>query len=1171
MHSNEKHLWNVLNGGYLYISLICYIGHLTGQATELGFQHLETTQGLSMNNVNDIVQDQYGFMWFGTEDGLNRFDGYEFRIYRQNEEDPHSLANSFIRALLYDSKNRLWIATRSGLCRYVPETDNFIQYQSGSDSLHSINSDIQTLFEDSRGRIWLTGEKGADRFDPVRKIFRHYLPDPANSNSLSNNTVYQIKESKQGKIWIATENGLNLLNPDTEKFQHFFSDPANSNSLSSNYIRALLVDEKDNLWIGTYETGLDYYDVRQKKFIHFPTGLGVENSLSHYQVNDMAFHWDGNIWIATTEGLNFLKIDRDRPRNSRITQYLEDPNNSSSLSASHIQKIWIDSSRIWLATRFGGINYYDKYSTKFRKYTTVSTDGNGLSHSNITSFAQDNDNRLYIGTDGGGVNILDLQTGKFQYLMHNPDDPNTISNNKVLSVCFDPPATLWIGMWSGGVNRYNLRSGRIRHYRYDSKNPQTISSDNIFYLFLDSQNQIWVGTWSAGLNRYDRESDRFIRYPYHISDSTETRTETIISICEDHEKRIWLATEGSGLIRLDPEHKQFTRYRFSETDSSTISSDYVIAVCEDSKNRFWITTTGGLNLFDPETETFTVYHEKDGLPAETLYGILEDNEGHLWLSSIHGLSQVTAHENHGKTTIQCINYTAEDGLQGEQYTQWAYFKNRDGLMYFGGLRGFDVFHPGEIRQNPVPPRVLIDGFQLSLKPVSFSAPGSPLDRPVYLTDKITLSYRESMLTFEFVGISFTQPEKNQYAYRLENFDDDNWHEVGTERKATFTNLDPKKYTFHVRAANNAGVWSEQTAALDVVITPPFWKKLPFRIFSAILLASLAIFFYKWRTYSIRKKNDLLEAEVSARTDEVIKRKDEIEQAYNRMNEAVGRINESIHKMNQLADTVADTASEITDNSQKLSAGASEHASSISEMSGSLQELFASASANASNSQDTNDITKQAQGVMKKSTEGMQNLSTVMKRVHLATNETETVIHTMEEIATMIQMLSINAAIESMRAGEYGKGFQAVAKEVQDLAEQSENAVQNTKNLIHNAIEHMEKGTQINTDVMKQFKSLGQYVDRISGLMGEISAASVQQKLGIDQINTGVEQLNQVMKMSSDAVHHSAERSELLLMNAKELRSLVNVLTDALKYLTQDKINNSNNSQKSITENELKKL
>jgi methyl-accepting chemotaxis protein/ligand-binding sensor domain-containing protein len=1133
----------------------------------MNFQHLETAQGLSMNNVNDIIQDQYGFMWFGTEDGLNRFDGYEFRIYRQNEKDPRSLANSFIRALLYDSKNRLWIATRSGLCRYIPEYDNFVQFQSGTDSLHSINSDIQAIFEDSRGRIWITGEKGVDCLYPEQQIFRHYLPDPDDPNSLSSNTIYQIKENRQGMIWIATENGLNLLDPESGHCRHYYSDPGNTNSLSSNYIRSLLIDERDNLWIGTYETGLDYYDVHRKQFTHFPTQLGKKNSLSHYQVNDMAFHWDGNLWVATTEGLNFIKIDRNRPRNSRITQYLEDPNNSRSLSASHIQKIWVDSSRIWLATRFGGVNFYDKYGSKFRKYTTVSTGGNGLSHSNVTSFCQDNEGRLYIGTDGGGVNVLDPQTGKFHYLMHDADDPNTISNNKVLSVLFEPPYTLWIGMWSGGVNRYNLQSGQIRHYQHDAKNPESVSGDNIFYLFLDSQDQIWVGTWSAGLNRYDRKSDRFIRYPFNISDSTGKSNETIISIFEDQEKNIWLATEGSGLSRLNQNLKQFTHYRFDKTDSATLSSDYVIAACQDSENRFWITTTNGLNLFDPQTEKFTVFHEKDGLPAETLYGILEDDESHLWVSSIHGLSEIKVDDTGGKTNINCINYTIDDGLQGEQYSQWAYYKCKDGTMYFGGLKGFNVFHPREIRQNPVPPYVLISGFQLSLKPVSFKDPGSPLHKPVYLTDHIMLSYKESMLTFEYVGISFTQPEKNRYAYRLENFDGDEWHEVGTERKATYTNLDPKKYTFQVRAANNAGIWSDHMATLDVTITPPFWEKLPFRIFAFLFLSGLTLFLYKWRTHSIRRKNEQLEAEVSARTDEIIKRKNEVEQAYNRMNEAVGRINESIHKMTRLADTVADTASEINETSQKLAAGASEHASSISEMSSSLQELFASASANAVNSQDTNDITKQAQRVMENSTVGMQNLSAIIKRIHHATNETETVIRTMEEIATMIQMLSINAAIESMRAGEYGKGFQAVAKEVQELAEQSENAVQNTKNLIHNAIEHVEKGTQINRDVMKQFKSLSQYVNRINGLMGEISAVSVQQKLGIDQINTGVDQLNQVMKMSSEAVHHSAERSGQLHMNAEELQSLVNILTDAIRYLTLNENNNSKPVEKLSDEEE----
>ncbi|MFC1569905.1 two-component regulator propeller domain-containing protein [bacterium] len=1127
---------------------------LFSQIQHFDFNHLGTDVGLSMNNVHAITRDQYGFMWFGTEDGLNRYDGYQFTIYRQVADDPHSLTNSFIRALIYDSKNRLWIATRDGLCRYVPERDHFIRYESGmNDSLKTANSDIQTLFEDSKGKIWMGGEVGIDCLDPETGIFRHFLPDPENPNSLSHNTIYQIKESKSGLIWIATENGLNLLDPNLEKFQHYFPDPKNRNSISSNYVRSLLVDDQDNLWIGTYENGLDYYDTKNNKFIHFKYGLGKENSLSNYQVNDMAFHWDGNLWVCTTEGLNFLEINRNRLQSSKISQYLEDPNNSSSLSASHIQEIWMDSTRIWLATRFGGVNIYDKYGSKFRGYTTVSMDGNGLSHSNVTSFTTDNQGRTYTGTDGGGVNIFDPQTGKFRYLMHNPNNSNSLTSNKVLSVLFEPPNTLWVGMWSGGLNRYNIRSGQIKHYRNNPNDPSSISSDNVFYLFLDHNNQFWVGTWSGGLNKYNRSTDSFTRYSFNVTDGTGTSGETIISMFEDNDKRLWLATEGQGLNYFDRDNNQFIYFLNDEADSTTISGDYAIAVLQDSQDRFWVTTTNGLNLFNPETGVFTAFHKEDGLPAETLYGILEDDNGNLWISSIQGLSKITVSEMNGQTSIQCTNYTIQDGLQGEQYNQWAYFKDQEGVMYFGGLNGYNVFHPDDIRQNPIPPKVLINGFQLSLKPVSFQEVDSPLQKPVYLTDEITLNYKESMLTFEFVGISFTQPEKNQYAYRLDNFDkEDEWHYVGTERKATYTNLDPKQYTFQIKAANNAGIWNKTYASIRIVIPPPFWKTKWFITLIIIFGIALATGLYQWRTNAIRRKNEHLEAEVAARTEEVIKRKNEIEQAYNRMNEAVTKIKESIQKMTVLADTVAETSIDFNDTSQRLAASASEQASSISEMSTSLQELFTSASANASNAQDTNVITNQTQNLTSKSLDDMNALSSVMKLIHHATNETEAIIRTMEEISTMTQMLSVNASIEAMRAGEYGKGFQAVAKEIQGLADQSETAVQSTKMLIHNAIEHVEKGTKINKDVVKRFKALGKYIEQITGLMSDISAASVQQKLGIDQINTGVDQLNQVMKMSTDAANQTVERSEQLSTNSEELRSLVNILTDATKHLTGER-------------------
>lgn len=471
------------------------------------------------------------------------------------------------------------------------------------------------------------------------------------------------------------------------------------------------------------------------------------------------------------------------------------------------------------------MNIHDKYGTKFEKYSTVSGSGNGLSHLNVTSFTEDDQGRIFIGTDGGGVNIFNPVTGKFGYIKHDDRDPGTLSNNKVLSVLYEAPSTLWIGMWDGGVNRYNLRTGRIVHYVNNPADKGSLSGNNVFYLYLDRQRQLWVGTWGAGLNRYDRSSDRFIRYPFIVANGTGTSGQTAVSLYEDRQGRIWIATEGQGLNRYDRKTNRFVYFQNNPKDSTTLSSNYVIAVLQDSKGRLWVSTTNGLNLLNPGTGRFTVFHKSSGLPAETLYGILEDNEGFLWISSIKGLSKVSVKESRGKTDIQCINYTLQDGLQSEQYGQWAYFRNHEGMMYFGGLNGFNRFLPSEIRRNPIVPKILIDHLQLSMKPVTFTDAHSPLKKPMYLTDTLTLSYHENMVTFDFVGISFTQPENNRYAYLLENFDKKNdWHYIGTDRRATYTNLDPGEYVFRVRASNNDGIWNERGASLKLTIKPPFWRK-----------------------------------------------------------------------------------------------------------------------------------------------------------------------------------------------------------------------------------------------------------------------------------------------------------------------------------------------------------
>ena len=1123
------------------------------------FDHLGTEDGLSMNNVNAIVRDKTGFVWIGTEDGLNRFDGYDFVVYHNQSEDPQSISSNYIIALLYDSKDRLWVTTREGLCRYLPEQDAFVRYPTGgADSTQSLNAIIQSLYEDPKGNIWAGGEKGVDCLNPETGMFRHYAHDANDSSSLNSETIYDVEADSKGRIWVATENGLDLMDPETGRCQHYLPDPKNPNSICARYIRSLLIDEKDNIWIGTYENGLNYFDTANQRFIHFPHIPGYKHSLSHYQVNDLAFHWDGNLLVATTEGLNYIELNKESIDRSKIYQYLEDPNDNSSLSASHIQNLFVEKSRVWLATRFGGVNIYNLYGSKFRKFSTVSRDGNGLSHSNVTSFAEDNRGIIYIGTDGGGLNIYDRNTGKFAYMTHDPYDPNTLSNDKVLAVCYDPPSTIWAGTWSGGLNRIDLKTGAIKRYKHDPHNSKSLSNDNIYYLFLDHKRRLWVGTWSSGLNRYDRATDSFIRYPFNTTDGTGLSGETVISIYEDKQYRLWMATEGQGLDLFDEQNNRFVYFQHQPDDQTTISSNYVIGTLQDNKGRFWVTTTSGLNLFDPQTGKFQSFDERDGLPAQTLYGLLEDGAGNLWVSSIKGLSKIKVTERDSVVSIYCNNYSPEDGLQGDQYGQWAYFKSLDKTMFFGGLSGFNMFHPDEIRKNPTPPTVLINGFQLGLKPVSFKAPKSPLIKPIYLTDEIILSHKEHMLTFEFVGISFTQPENNQYAYLLENFDkEQDWHYSGTERKATYTNLDPGEYVFRVKGANNDGIWNTQGASLKIIIPPPFWRRPWFIVLTILAGSGMIYYIYKMRVRAIEAQRQKLESEIDERTAELEKKSDEINESYKMLSETGAAVAFSSRMVNKATSQIRETMQEVLDGTMTQT----EFVAKTNELITSLLLAIRSVSAKARNSRKAAEKTVTA---VESSIVSMQSsLDTIhviennsqaswviMERLMEHSAQIDQIVRFIDDVASRVNVLALNALIEATNAGEHGRGFLIVAQEIRDLAKRATNSTLEITEFItkiQGDVNEIEKVTRIG---MEEIKRTAKITSEGRAVLNQITKSVVQEKERLVDIADKVVEMQNFSRDVQQAIDRVSTISDKNLVNVEKVNKNTNEVGARIEELSK---------------------
>ena len=653
-----------------------------------------------------------------------------------------------------------------------------------------------------------------------RNEFEHYFHDPKNPNSLSNNTIRAIYEDSYGNLWIGTDNGLNKFNRKNNKFEHFTRDPNNPYSLSNNRVRVIFEDKKGNLWIGTYGGGLNLFDRKEKKFRTVIYGKSSKEFRQNYIVSIYEDR-TGLLWIGTYGG-GVIKLNRD----VKFLHYFSKPDNPNSLSSNLVFSIYEDKEGI-----------------------------------------------LWIGTYGGGLNKFDRRKGRFTHYLNNPEDPESLSNNNVRCIIEDREGNLWIGTFNG-LNRFDRKREKFKVYRHDPTNPHSLSHNYIRTLYEDHDGNLWIGTY-GGLNLLNRKNNRFIHYKSNPEDPESLSNDRVFSIYEDGEGNLWIGTLG-GLNKFDKKREKFKVYKHDPENPESLSNNFVLSIYEDSSETLWIGTYGGgLNKFDKEKEVFKHYTTLDGLPNNTVYGILEDSQGNLWLSTNNGLSKF----NPKKETFR--NYNVEDGLQENEFNSGAYFKNKKGEMFFGGVNGFNAFYPSEVIDNPYIPEIAIVGLKLLNEPV---LPGRKfkdhiiLKKSISETKEIILPYSVQLLTIEFSALHFASPKKNQYAYKMEGLDKE-WNYVGNQNFATYTNLSPGEYIFKVKASNNDGVWNEEGISLKIKVLPPFWMTWWFRSLLICIIIGLIILGYWIKTKAIRRRAQLLEKEIEKRTLQLKQINTEIKRAY----------------------------------------------------------------------------------------------------------------------------------------------------------------------------------------------------------------------------------------------------------------------------------------------------
>jgi signal transduction histidine kinase/CheY-like chemotaxis protein/ligand-binding sensor domain-containing protein len=827
-----------------------------GQPANVKFEHIGTKQGLSNGNVITILQDSKGFMWFGTRDGLNKYDGYNFTVYKNDPENLNTLANNVVMDLVEDREGKFWIATGGGgLDRFDPSTEVFTHFPVGERGVS--DTYINALCLDKEGNLWVgTNSHGLNRYDPEINTFTSFTHEDGQEGSLAHNKVMDILEDSENNLWVATDGGgLDLLNGDGKTFTHFRFDEKNTSSISDDRVWDLMEDSNKRLWVGTY-AGANLFDRSTRQFKRYLPRAQNENSLLSYSVRAFAEDDLGNIWIGMENGgMSIMDV-----KHEKFYSYVLDEIDDASLGDNSVWKIWRDhKGNMWIGTFNAGVDFVNRDAVnKFTHYRHNSAP-TSLSNNKVLCIVEDSFNRIWLGTDGGGLNLLDPATGTFKHYKHQPGNPNSICGNYILAVEEDSDHNLWIGTWGNGITVFNPQKNTYKHYPYNGSTPGGLKSPNVWTILEDSEKNIWVGTYSEGVHVFDKGTGKFTRFFNDPANPASLTNNTVNVVIEDSKKNIWIGTNGGGLNLFDRKTKTFSSFTH-DPNKNSLSNDGVHCIFEDSKGNLWIGTSIGLSELNAETKQFTNYFTKDGLPANTVVGIMEDHNGDLWLSTFNGLSRYTP------STRKFKNFGVNDGLQGVEFKKAA-CRTREGRMYVGGVNGFNSFYPDSIKQKAYDPPLLLTNFEIFNKKVEIgNERNSTLTKSITETNEMSLDFRQTVLSFEFASLNYTtDPEKRKYAYMLENFDKA-WNYIGTKRTATYTNLDPGNYVLRVGGLNNEGNWSKQQISLIIHIHPPFWKAWWFRMLAVTGVAGILFLFLRFRINMIEKQKDALERQVRERTE-----------------------------------------------------------------------------------------------------------------------------------------------------------------------------------------------------------------------------------------------------------------------------------------------------------------